>query len=232
MNTLGNYILVSVIGYFIGTISVARLIFAWKKPGEKVETIRSISTDREVEVVTHQIGATNVMMVFGRRWGVTTMVMDVIKGFLPVLILHLLYPNDYYHLVVGITILMGHLWPVWYKFKGGGGYSSILGMMLAISPLGLVVTQVGGALIGKWKQRLLFLSGIVLMIPWFMFRDGLLSPETLFALVITLSYVLAQLPEIIKVKKLMGQGYTFDRNQVVNMMKHASKMGQAQEMEK
>ena len=172
------------------------------------------------------------MMVFGRRWGVTTMVMDVIKGFLPVLILHLLYPNDYYHLVVGITILMGHLWPVWYKFKGGGGYSSILGMMLAISPLGLVVTQVGGALIGKWKQRLLFLSGIVLMIPWFMFRDGLLSPETLFALVITLSYVLAQLPEIIKVKKLMGQGYTFDRNQVVNMMKHASKMGQAQEMEK
>ncbi len=232
MKTIGIYALVSVIGYFIGSVSFARLIFAWKKPGEKAKNIRSVSTDSQVEVVAHQIGATNVMMVFGRKWGLTTMVMDVAKGFLPVLILHLVYPEAYYHLVIGVFILMGHLWPVWYKFKGGGGYSSILGMMLAISPVGLVVTQVGGALMGKWNQRLLFLSGIVLMIPWFMFRDGLFSPEVLFALIITVSYLLGQLPEIIEVKKLMSQGHVFDRNQVVNMMKHASKMGQEQEVEK
>lgn len=232
MNEVGMVVLVALIGYILGSISFARLIFAWKRPGEEIEKIRSVSIDGKVEVVAHEIGATNVMMVFGRNWGLTTMAMDVAKGFFPVLILNLLYPEASYHLVCGVFVLIGHLWPVWYKFHGGGGYSSIMGMMLAISPLGLVLTQAGGALMGKWNQRLLFLSGIVLIIPWFMVRDGIFSPEVLFALVITIGYFLAQLPEIIEVKKLMSQGYKFDRNQVVNMMKHASKTGTVQETEK
>lgn len=225
MSAAKMYVLTIIFGYILGSISFARLVFAWKMPGEEIEKIRTISTDGEAEVVAHSIGATSVMMVFGRKWGMAITVLDVAKGFLPVFILHSYYPGNSYHLVGGLAVLIGHLWPLWYKFKGGGGYSSIMGMLLALSPLGLVATQIGGALLGKWNQRLLFLSGIVLIIPWFMIRDGVFSPEAAFAIAIAFCFVLAQLPEIIKVKHLMSQGYEFDRRQVVDMMKHASKDG-------
>ncbi len=225
------FLLVSVIGYLIGSVSFSRLVFAWKRPGEEIEKIRSVSTDGEVEVVAHSIGATSVMMVFGKKWGLLTTFIDVAKGFFPVLILHLLYPESTYHLICGVFVLIGHLWPVWYKFKGGGGYSSIMGMLLALSPLGLIITQVGGALLGKWNQRLLFISGIFLIIPWFMIRDGLVSPEAIFALSLTVLFLLAQLPEIIEVRKFMSQGHSFDRSEVVNMMKHASSKGKKKEVE-
>lgn len=183
MHNWGAYLLIFVTGYLIGSISFARIIFAFKRPGTEPDRIRSVSTDGKAELIAHQVGATNVVIAFGRRWGLTATALDMAKAFVPVLALRLVFPESSYHLVCGVAVLIGHLWPVWYKFSGGGGNSCIMGMMLAISPLGLVLTQMGGMLIGKIYPRYLFFAGVVLSIPWFAWQNGIFSPESAFALV-------------------------------------------------
>lgn len=223
MHNWESYLLIVVIGYLIGSISFARIIFAFKRPGTEPDRIRSVSTDGKAVLIAHQVGATSVMIAFGRRWGLTATALDMAKAFVPVLALRLVFPEMSYHLFCGAAVLIGHLWPVWYKFSGGGGNSCILGMMLAISPLGLVLTQMGGMLIGKIYPRYLFFAGVVLSIPWFAWRYGIFSPESAFALVISLLYVVSQLPEAIQLERLKKQGYTFEMSQVVDMMKHSDK---------
>lgn len=223
MHNWESYLLIALTGYLIGSISFARIIFAFKRPGTEPDRIRSMSTDGKAEFIAHQVGATSVMIAFGRRWGLTATVLDMAKAFVPVLALRLIFPEMSYHLICGVAVLIGHLWPVWYKFSGGGGNSCILGMMLAISPLGLVLTQMGGMLIGKINIKYIFLAGVLLTIPWFAWQNGLFSPESAFALVITVLYVVNQVPEALQLKRLNKQGYTFEKNQVIGMMKHPNR---------
>lgn len=224
MNNWESYLLIAITGYLIGSVSFARMIFAYKRPGTEPDRIRSVSTDGQAEFVAHQVSATSVMIAFGRRWGLTATVLDLTKAFVPVLVLRLAFPDSSYHLVCGVAVLIGHIWPVWYRFNGGGGNSCILGMMLAISPLGLVLTQMAGMLIGKIYPQYLFLAGVVLSIPWFAWRDGVFSPESAFALAISLLYVLCQIPETIQLQRLKKQGHTFDlSHEVMDMMKHADR---------
>lgn len=222
MDSLSSYMITALGGYLVGSVSFARLVFAGKRPGEPAELIRTPTTDGEAELVSHAVGATNVMMAFGPRWGVLVSSLDALKAFLPTLALLLLFPEDHYHLVVAVAVLIGHLWPVWYRFSGGGGNSSIMGMLLAISPLGLLVTHAGGMLIGRFAPMLSFLGGIVLMIPWFGARDGLKSPEVKFALIILILYVLAELPEINQLRDLKRKGHSIDSSHVMSLMKKSA----------
>lgn len=219
MNNIEMIILLAVMGYLIGSVSVARLIFAYMRPGTEPDRIISVSTDKKVEIIAHEVGATNVMMAFGKKLGVTTMVLDLLKAFIPVLILRLSYPGENYHLLMGVAVLTGHLWPIFYRFNGGGGNSCILGMILAISPLGLLVTQAGGMLVGRFFPRYMFIAGVFLSIPWFAAEKGLYSPELIFSVIVSGLYILGQLPEAIAFQRYKKQGYTFDLEQVVNMMR-------------
>ncbi|MBO1264632.1 glycerol-3-phosphate acyltransferase [Proteiniclasticum sp. SCR006] len=210
-------------GYLIGSISFARLIFAWKRPGEEPPRIRTVSTDGEVTITSHAVGATNVMMGLGRKWGLTTMSLDLLKSFIPMALLKVAYPEMPYHLLLGLFVLIGHLWPIWHGFRGGGGNSSALGMILAASPLGFLVTQVSGMLIGMRFPVFTFLAGVAMTIPWFMMTKGVLSYETGFAVAMTVLYLLGQLPETMQFLRYKKAGYSFDTKHVVNMMKHVSR---------
>ena len=215
------YVLVILAGYLIGSVSPARIIFAKLRPGQEPDRIRTPTTDGQAELVAHNIGATNVMIAFGPRWSLLTTAIDAAKAFAPALALRLAFPGESYHLACAAAVLAGHLWPVWYKFRGGGGNSSILGMLLAISPVGLIVSHIGGMLIGKLVPMLTFLGGVILTIPWFAWRNGVLSPETAFAVTITLLYIAGQLPEAIQLRKLKRDGHVIDPRHVMHMMKHS-----------
>lgn len=221
MNPIALSILIAVIGYLFGSISAARIIFARLRPGEEPVRIRMPSTDGKAELVSHAIGATNVMMTFGSRWGMLTMALDAAKAFVPALILRLAFPGQPYSLIVAGAVLSGHIWPVWHRFSGGGGNSCILGMLLAISPAGLVVTHVGSMLIGKFLPKFAFMSGVVLMIPWFAWRYGIVSPESIFAIAVTLIYMAGQLPEIIQYARLKRAGHIIDAAHVMRLMKNS-----------
>jgi acyl phosphate:glycerol-3-phosphate acyltransferase len=225
MPSLWIYLLMVVAGYLIGSPSFARLVFARLKPGEIPDRIRTPSKDGQAELVSHAVGATNVMIAFGPRWGMLVTILDIIKGCLPTLAVRLLFPDQHYPLVIAIAILAGHLWPVWYRFCGGGGNSSIMGMLLAISPLGLLISHAGGMLIGHFAPVFTFVGGIALTIPWFAIRNGLFSPEVAFALAITLLYVMAELPEMRQINELKRQGHELDLRHVLTMMKRSAATG-------
>jgi glycerol-3-phosphate acyltransferase PlsY len=80
-------------------------------------------------------GATNVLRSGKKSAAFLTLVGDAVKGWLPVWLA--LQSNQLMWVVswVGIAVFLGHLYPIYFKFKGGKGVATALGVMLAISPL-------------------------------------------------------------------------------------------------
>lgn len=77
-------------------------------------------------------GATNVMRVGGKKAAVVTLLGDLLKGLLPVLLLRLVYPEaTLAWLLAGLLAFVGHLYPVFFQFKGGKGVATAMGVLLA-----------------------------------------------------------------------------------------------------
>lgn len=221
----GLVVLVAAVGYLAGSIQFARIIWAHLRPGTQPEPLRTPTTDGEAELVARSIGSSNVMVAFGPRWGMTTMLLDILKAFVPVLAVRLALPDEPYFLVCAIAVLVGHIWPVWYRFSGGAGNASIMGMLLAIDPLALIVTRTLGMLIGRVVPIVAFLAGVALTIPWFAWRAGIGSPEMWFAVAITFLYLASQLPGAAQMRRLTNAGHTLDVGHVMGMMKHSARTG-------
>jgi glycerol-3-phosphate acyltransferase PlsY len=84
-------------------------------------------------------GATNITRVFGKKAGLTVFVIDFAKGLVAVLIARILvrFLNAPYESVLfaGFFVQIGHIFPVFYKFRGGKGVSSAAGAAMGIMPL-------------------------------------------------------------------------------------------------
>jgi glycerol-3-phosphate acyltransferase PlsY len=80
------------------------------------------------------VGATNVARVVGKRHGIFTLIADVAKGFVPVIIAIHLNFSPLATACVGIAAFLGHLYPVFLRFKGGKGVATALGVFLALAP--------------------------------------------------------------------------------------------------
>ncbi|MDP2343246.1 MAG: glycerol-3-phosphate 1-O-acyltransferase PlsY [Deltaproteobacteria bacterium] len=87
------------------------------------------------------IGATNVARVAGKKLGVVTLVLDALKGALPVLLTVDLMAADFSPravalaaALVGLCALLGHCFTPWLRFKGGKGVATGLGVLLALDP--------------------------------------------------------------------------------------------------
>ena len=90
------------------------------------------------------IGATNVARELGIRWGLITLALDLIKGFLPAYIFNL-YFSDFPSFEIGLSIvsmstLLGHQFSLFQRFRGGKGVATALGIFLAISPISAIIT--------------------------------------------------------------------------------------------
>ncbi len=91
-------------------------------------------------------GATNTIRVFGWKAGIIVMVVDVFKGWLAVQLAHLTMfyipkSDDFitYQLILGSAAVLGHVFPVYVRFRGGKGVATLFGIVLAISPITTVV---------------------------------------------------------------------------------------------
>jgi glycerol-3-phosphate acyltransferase PlsY len=81
------------------------------------------------------IGATNVYRVLGARLGLLTLVGDVLKGVIPVLLARIWLGEDLWVAVVALVTFIGHLYPLFLKFQGGKGVATALGIFIVIAPL-------------------------------------------------------------------------------------------------
>jgi acyl phosphate:glycerol-3-phosphate acyltransferase len=93
-------------------------------------------------------GATNVLRSGRRRAAVLTLALDALKGYLPVLAALLLAPRLGWGTgtvaAVGLAAFLGHLWPLFFKFRGGKGVATAAGVILAFNPL------LGAATLATW----------------------------------------------------------------------------------
>jgi acyl phosphate:glycerol-3-phosphate acyltransferase len=81
------------------------------------------------------IGATNVARVVGKKLGAVVLVLDALKGALPVVAAQHLLPGEaLWHDAVGLAAFFGHVFPVWLKFKGGKGVATALGVLVVLLP--------------------------------------------------------------------------------------------------
>src|SRR5712692_3323505 len=98
-----------VLGYLSGSIPYGALLAKWIKG---VDVRRAGSGN---------IGATNVARVAGRKLGVLVLLLDAAKGALPVLISLHWSSENWLHATVGLAAFLGHVFPIWLRFRGGKG---------------------------------------------------------------------------------------------------------------
>jgi len=80
------------------------------------------------------IGATNVARVAGKTLGVLVLVLDALKGSLPVLLARAVDPASLVPAAVGLAAFLGHVAPPWLGFRGGKGVATALGVLAVLAP--------------------------------------------------------------------------------------------------
>ncbi|MCP4011253.1 MAG: glycerol-3-phosphate 1-O-acyltransferase PlsY [Proteobacteria bacterium] len=111
------------IAYLVGSFSSAIIISRLKG----LEDPRNVGSGNP--------GATNVLRSGDKTAAILTLLGDILKGFVPVLIARLIGGGPALVALVGLAAFLGHLYPVYYQFKGGKGVATAGGVLLAISPL-------------------------------------------------------------------------------------------------
>ncbi|UCD49427.1 MAG: glycerol-3-phosphate 1-O-acyltransferase PlsY [Phycisphaerales bacterium] len=130
----GVFLPAIVVAYFVGAIPFGPIIA--RLHGKNLRTIGS-----------GNIGATNLARACGRKWGYVCFGLDVLKGLIPVMAvksvaLHVLEIENSaigpgflaWWLAVGVAAILGHIFPIYLKFKGGKGVSTSLGIGLGLWP--------------------------------------------------------------------------------------------------
>ena len=88
-------------------------------------------------------GATNVLRISNKKMAALVLLGDGLKGFLPVYIAKTLYFPLFWQAMVALAAVAGHVFPLFFKFKGGKGVATFLGAILAFTwPLGVMLLMV------------------------------------------------------------------------------------------
>jgi len=91
---------------------------------------------------SRNIGATNVMRTAGKVLGAVTLLGDVLKGLIPVVIALWLGREQAWVVAVGLAAFLGHCFPIYLRFKGGKGVATALGVFLPLTPLAVLMAIV------------------------------------------------------------------------------------------
>ncbi|MCK7472085.1 MAG: glycerol-3-phosphate acyltransferase [Desulfomicrobium escambiense] len=133
---------------------------------------KSRSKEQDLTYKAGSYGAAALSMQFGPRIGLLISLGDILKVTIPVLVFRWMYPQDTYLLSAAIGGMTGHIWPVFFKFKGGRGISAYYGGLFAIDPIGAVITMMGGMFLGFAIIKdffVAYLVGLWLLLPWIWF---------------------------------------------------------------
>jgi glycerol-3-phosphate acyltransferase PlsY len=139
MNT--SLLLVSIIiSYLLGAVPFG-LMFSKLFSDVDVRTIGS-----------GNIGATNVLRAAGKNAAVLTLLADGLKGLIPVLVVNRIFQNDAVTALSGAAAVLGHVFPIYLKFKGGKGVATSYGVVLAVAPwTGMICLVVWALVAFIWR---------------------------------------------------------------------------------
>ena len=203
-------ILAALVSYLIGSISFARLMTRWWTSGKDV-TAHEIGVDgTEERYKVLSIGGNSVGSMLGAKAGMMVGILDILKIFLATLFFKLYFPDQpAYSLIAAVAGLIGHIWPIYYRFHGGSGFSAIMGGLLVIDWLAILVTPVAGLLLGMMVFRNMIvasLSWLWLLIPWLWWRFNGDPAYIAYAIIVNILFILAMIPEIKTAMKYKKEG--------------------------
>jgi glycerol-3-phosphate acyltransferase PlsY len=210
-------LMAAIVGYLLGSISFARLMTKILAPEQSIDDLSVKSKENEASTESKEddlsqlltgFGATRASIILGGKWGFAIGLLDMLKVIVPMVIFWFLYPEENYFLIVSVTGLIGHNWPIFHGFKGGRGFSVIYGSLLLIDFVGAIVVVILGLLFGMgiFGTVMIGVGGwLVLMIPWFQLRTA--DPAFwIYALVLNTIFIIATIPETRLVRRLKKSG--------------------------
>ena len=169
-------VIVGVLSYLLGNVNSA--IFLSKLKGKDIRTCGSGNP-----------GTMNMLRTFGKPIGALTLILDVLKGAIPSILgwlfmgdkQFLLFGDDRIGLLVGgICVEIGHIYPVFYKFKGGKGIATVFGVCMVCRPIAMLASFAVGVLLLVFVQIGSLTSFILLCAP--LTIEGFLSVNSPSAL--------------------------------------------------
>ena len=148
-------LLIIIICYFLGSVPCGLLIS------------KLLRKDDPRQSGSKNIGATNMLRISGWKVGLLTLILDVAKAYIPLIIL--IKSLNFPHIEeVILSIFIGHLFPVWIKFKGGKGIAVLIGSLLAYNSIYgqiYILIWLLTALITRYSS----LAALIALISTFMF---------------------------------------------------------------
>ena len=175
--------LILFLGYFFGSFPSGYLAGKIVK-GIDIRSLGSGST-----------GATNVLRHIGKRAAITVFLIDVLKGVLPILLARNFFElDDSWQVVVGLSTLIGHIWPVWLNWRGGKAVATGLGIFLGLSwQVGLATLGIFILMIALFRIVSLASVSASLALPLIMFlsfTNSSISPPFLVVSILAMILVI------------------------------------------
>lgn len=145
-------------------------------------------------------GATNTFRVLGSKWGSFVMLVDVTKGIIATS-LYILTPfyltnelaRTNFMIILGLTAVIGHIFPIWAEFKGGKGVATLLGMTIAIQPMVALLCLVVFAftlITTRFVSLSSMLAGVAFMVLILFIFNEKETMYRLFAIIVALMVVI------------------------------------------
>ena len=135
-------IVLIILSYLFGSISTSTIICRIKNIDIK-------------KIGSGNAGATNTVRALGKKYGALVLVLDILKGIIPTLIASTLSSNSLtLPVLCAFSTVLGHVFPVYFSFKGGKGAATFIGTILVLFPIGALICFI------TWIS-VIFLSGFV-----------------------------------------------------------------------
>ncbi len=109
-------------------------------------------------------GTTNVMRLYGKKAAFLTLVGDIFKGIIPVLLAKVIVNSEFIIAICGLAVFLGHIFPIYFKFEGGKGVATLIGILFAthwLLGVSYIITWILTALIFRYSS----LAALIAALP-------------------------------------------------------------------
>ena len=170
-----DYLVVGIASYLMGSVPFGLIL-------TKIFLKKDIR-----EIGSGNIGATNALRTGNKLVGYSTLILDIAKAIIPVIYVKINYPDLIY--IASLCAFLGHVFPIWLKFKGGKGVATYVGILFSINIiLGLIF-------VASWAfifllSRYSSLSSIIgsLSVPIYILITGQINDIIFFAIMFILIF--------------------------------------------
>jgi glycerol-3-phosphate acyltransferase PlsY len=170
-----DYLVVGIASYLMGSIPFGLIL-------TKIFLKKDIR-----EIGSGNIGATNALRTGNKFIGYSTLILDIAKAIIPVIYVKINYPDLIY--IASLCAFLGHVFPIWLKFKGGKGVATYVGILFSINIiLGLIFVASWAIIFLLFKYS--SLSSIIgsLSVPIYILITGQINDAIFFAIMFILIF--------------------------------------------